>query len=298
MDVAGLTFRRIVEDIESLADRELRSTSRLGRGLANIPGLGAGVLDERNGSIARSLDELRRWAVELTPTEDMGPAAEARGLARFARRAPIHAYERRWARAQDSIEATVARLRDAVTRLRADNAGVAEEQLALETQIGTLTGYSQLTQKLDERLTSYVDAVDQADPTRADVVRRELLLAARGRRREILTQLTVAIQARAALRIIEENNRELIDAVTSATTSTIGVLQAGATVRQALEMRRLQAGLPISALEDRDRGGQVPEAETLQRAWADVSETLNQVERLRRRVAESAAMLARLGLQG
>jgi hypothetical protein len=75
------------------------------------------------------------------------------------------------------------------------------------------------------------------------------------------------------------------------------VLQAGAAVRQALEMRRLQARLPVSAREDRDSGRHIPEAESLQRAWADVGETLNQVERLRRRVAESAAMLVRSDLR-
>lgn len=192
----------------------------------------------------------------------------------------------------------MARLRDAVTRLRADNAVVAEEQLALETQIGTLTGYSHVSQQLDERLSSHADAVSQADPTRADVLRRELLLGVRRRRGEILTQLTVAIQGKAALLIIEENNHELIDAVTTATTSTIGVLQTAATVRQALEMqRRLRTGLGVSALEDLDSGHHVPEAESLQRAWADVGETLNQVERLRRRVAESASMLVRSDLR-
>jgi len=268
----------------------------LGARLANITGLGSSVLDERNGPIARSLDELRRWAVELTPADDVGSSPAARRFGIFARRDSMQAYERRWARAQNSIEAAVARLRDAVSRLRADNAVVAEEQLALDTQIGALTGYSQVSQELDERLTSHVDSVGQTDATRADVLRRELLLGVRRRRQEILTQLTVAIQGKAALRIIEENNRELIGAVTSATSSTIGVLQTGAAVRQAIEMHRLQAGLSTRASEDRGSVSLEPEAESLQRAWADVSEALTQVEKLRRRVAESAAMLARSGL--
>jgi uncharacterized protein YaaN involved in tellurite resistance len=297
VDVSGGEFRRLVEDIESLAARELRSGSRLG-GLTNIPGVRAGVLDEWEGAIARSLDELRRWAHELTLTDDVGSAPATRKFGIFARRDPMRAYERRWAQAQKPIEAIVARLRDAVTGLRADNAVVAEEQLALETRIGTLTGYSLLSQQLDERLSSHADAIGQADPTRADVLRRELLLAVRRRRNEILTQLTVAIQGKAALRIIAENNRELIDAVTTASTSTISVLQTGAVVRQALEMkRRLRAALRVNALDDRDNGHHVPEAESLQRAWADLGETLNQVERLRRRVAESASMLVRSNMR-
>src|ERR1700737_3843722 len=99
----------------------------LGRGLGTIPGLGAGVLDERNGSIARSLDELRRWARELTPADDVGSAPATPRFGIFNRPDPTRDYEKRWARAQKLIEATVARLRDAVTRLRADNAAAAEE---------------------------------------------------------------------------------------------------------------------------------------------------------------------------
>lgn len=298
VDVAAPEFRRLAEDVESLAGRELRSAGMQGRGLAALPGRSADVLDERNGSIARSLEELRRWARELTPGGEFGPGPRAKRFGIFARSDPAQAYEKRWARAQQPIEATVSRLRQAVARLRADNAALAEEQLALDTQIGVLTGYSRLSQQLDERLTSYVDDLGHADPTRADILRRELLLEVRRRRGEILTQLTVATQGRAALRIIEENNLELIDAVTSATTGTIGVLQTAALVRQALNMRRLmQAGLRRGDLANRDGGGQVPEAETLQQAWADVGETLNQVERLRRQVSESAALLARSDLR-
>jgi hypothetical protein len=276
VDVAGPAFRRLVEDVASLAGRELRSAGMGGRGLAAIPGRSADVLDERNGSIARSLEELRRWARELTPGDEFGPGRPATRFGIFARSDPAQAYEKRWARAQQPIE----------------------EQLALDTQIGALTGYSRLSQQLDERLTSYVDDLAQADPTRADILRRELLLEVRRRRGEILTQLTVATQGRAALRIIEENNLELIDAVTSATTGTIGVLQTAALVRQALSMRRhLQAGLRQGDLANRDGGGQVPETETLQQAWADVGETLNQVERLRRQVSESAALLTRSDLR-
>ncbi|MDP9325061.1 MAG: toxic anion resistance protein [Candidatus Dormibacteraeota bacterium] len=283
--------------MESLADRELRSAGVRGRGLATIAGRGADVLDERNGSIARSLEDLRRWARELTPRDELGSGPPARRLGIFARGDRARSYEKRWARAQQPIEAIVARLRQAVARLRADNAALAEEQLALDTQIGALTSYSQLSRQLDERLTSHLDALGKADPTRADILRRELLLEVRRRRGEILTQLTVAIQGRAAMRIIEENNRELIDAVASATTGTIGVLQTAALVRQALNMRRhLQAGLRQGDLANRDVGGQVPEAETLQRAWTDVGETLNQVERLRRQLTESAAMLTRSDL--
>lgn len=294
MDLAGPEFRRLVEDVQSLAERELRSASGLGGGLAAISSLSADVLDDRNGSITRSLDELRRWARELIPTDDLGAAPAGRRFGIFSRPDRTRAYEQSWTRAQKPLQATVARLRDAVAQLRADNAMVADEQLAIDTRIATLNDYSKLAQQLDERLGSVVEALTGVDDTRADVLKRELLVEVRQRRTTILTQLTVAIQAKAALRIIEENNLELIDAVTSATTGTIGVLQTAATVGQALEVRRrLQTGLQRRAVEDRDRGHQIPEEEALKRAWADVGETLNQVERLRRQVSESAAMLTR-----
>jgi uncharacterized protein YaaN involved in tellurite resistance len=266
--------------------------------LAEISGRGAAVFDEQNGSIGRSLDELRRWARELAPVGEAGSARPGRRFGIFPGRDATKAYERRWFEAQQALVGTVARLHDAVTQLRGDNAVVAEEQLATETQIGTISDYAELARELDERLSSMIETLHSVDVGRADILRSELLFGLRQRRQQILTQLTVAMQARAALRIIEENNLELIDAITSTTNGTLAVLQTGATVRQALEVRRrLQAGIRRRATEDGDGGKQIPEAEALQHAWADVGETLNQVERLRRQVNETAAMFLRSDLR-
>ncbi len=296
VDVTGQQFRRLVEDVESLAGRELRSTSTLARGLAALSGRGDGVLDEQDGSIARSLDELRRWARDLAPPSS-GVARARRRFGIFPARESARDYQELWARAQQSIDATVARLREAMSGLRAANAGLQETQLALHTEIATLTRYAEMAEQLDQRLSAHIDSISQADPQRAAVLRRELLVEVRRRRQEILTQVAVGAQGGAALRIIEESNRELIDAVTSATSGILVVVQTGAAARQALEMRRrLQTGRAARAAALPDRRS-VVEAEALQRAWADVGETLNEVERLRRLVLESAATLARSDLR-
>jgi uncharacterized protein YaaN involved in tellurite resistance len=299
VDVSGREFRRLVEDVESLADRELRSASALGRGLAAISSRGVAVLDEQNGSIARCLNDLRRWARELAPIGELGPTSADRRFGIFGKPNPMRADEKRWARGRQALEETVATLRDAVARLRTDNARVAEEQLATATQIATLSDYSELAQQLDERLGSLIATLEFVDANRAGILKRELLFELRQRRKEILMQLAISTQGGAALRIIEENNLELIDAITAATTGTLGVLQTAAAARQALDVRRrLQAGLRAGrATEARHGGSQIPEYEALQQAWADVGDTLNQVERLRRQVNEAAAMLVRSDLR-
>ncbi|MEA2645444.1 MAG: hypothetical protein QOE92_527 [Chloroflexota bacterium] len=284
----GSDFRRLVEDVESLAERELRSVAMVGRRLEVLPG---GVLEERNGSAARGLDELRRRARDLTLTGGLDSGRAAPRFRIFPRRDPARAYLDRWARAQKSIEGIVVRLRDAATRLRQDSAQIAEELLALDSQVATLTRYANLSQRLDERLSSHIDGISQADPSRAAILRQELLLVVRTRRRDILTNLTVAIQGQAALRILEENNDQLVDAISRATTSVTAALQTGAVVRQALELRRrLQAGLDGDGAEP-EVGESGTASATVAQAWAEVRETLNEVERLRRRVVEAAAAL-------
>ncbi|HXA43757.1 MAG TPA: toxic anion resistance protein [Candidatus Solibacter sp.] len=283
-------FRRLVDDASTLADRELRSSATLGGSLLQISDRGAALLDEREGTIAKSLDQLRRWAAALAPPAGTEPR-RGRRLGIFPAPNPARVYARRWAEAEESIQETVANLRDAAGQLRAENARVAEEDLAAETQIRALTEYGALAKDLDARLSSLVEATVPVDGARAEALKLDVLYELRRRQTDILTQLAVATQARAALRVIEQNNQQLIDAITTATTTTLGALQTAAAVGQALEVRRHLQGLRTGA----DGGEAIPATQALQQAWTDVGETLNQVERLRRQVAESAALLARSG---
>ena len=288
----GPELGRLIEDVESLADRELRSAAALASRLALIP---TGLAAERTGALARGLEELRRQVADLTSAPGSGDSV-GRWSRIVGRREPGDPYDRRWARARKPIQESVGRLRDSVTRLRLDRARLAGDQLALDNQVGTLMRYADLSRHLDERLSAFIDGGADGDPQKAQALQAELLPVVRRRRQEILMQLAVATQGQAALRILQEDNDALVDAITTATASTLDVLQTVSAVRQALELRR-RLGVGRRAAGSTHRGADVPGLDSRDRALAEVGATLNLVESLRRRVLESAAALVQPDLR-
>ncbi len=71
------------------------------------------------------------------------------------------------------------------------------------------------------------------------MLQEDILYPVRRRRQEILTQLAVAVQGYAALRVVEVNNRELVRAVRTATTTTVAALRTAVMVAQALTNQKL-----------------------------------------------------------
>ncbi|MEA2684278.1 MAG: hypothetical protein QOK05_2606 [Chloroflexota bacterium] len=288
-DVGAPGFRRIVDDVESLADREMHAAAGIGRRLAGVTGGGLAAADDGERSVTRNLAELRRWAADLVPPSDLevGPRRRVMGL--IPRRDPARAYEDRWSDAQAPLAAAVAVLGEAVAALRADNARLDQESVALATGIATLTEYAGLTERLDLLLEAYAGALPGSEATRAEAIRSELLFAVRRRRQEILTQLAVAQQGHAALEIIQEHNRDLIAAVNNATLTTVAAVQTAAAAIQAVQARRrLDQRLEATAAA----GPPGSEVDAIRRAWDGVAVTLNEAETLRRQVLESAARLS------
>ena len=70
-----------------------------------------------------------------------------------------------------------------------------------------------MAERLDNALETRIATIEASDPDRARALREDVLFPVRHRRQEILTQLAVAVQGYAALRVVEINNRELVRAV-------------------------------------------------------------------------------------
>jgi uncharacterized protein YaaN involved in tellurite resistance len=197
----------------------------------------------------------------------------------------VRGYLSKWAGAEEHVERLVGTLRDAEARLTEDNAAIAQEQVAFWTQLSTLRQYDYLSERLDAGLSRRIDAV--ADPERARRLRQDLLFAVRRRRQEILTQLAVAVQGHAALEIIEDNNRAVIRAIQSATTSMMAAMQTALAVSQALaNQRRLTQQLEVL-------DSPTQQVEVLQRAWVELSATLDQLDADRERAVASMAASVR-----
>ena len=93
----------------------------------------------------------------------------------------------------------------------------------------TLRQYAFLAGRLDEELTARIAGAEDVRAgapaaERVNSLRLDVLPIVRRRRREILTQLSIVMQGYAALRIVEDDNAEVIRAVASTISTTTAAL--------------------------------------------------------------------------
>jgi uncharacterized protein YaaN involved in tellurite resistance len=164
-----------------------------------------------------------------------------------------------------------------------------------------------MAEKLDTGLEAQINHVAIGDPERAKVLQEDILYPVRRRRQEILTQLAVAVQGYAALRVVEVNNRELVRAVRTATTTTVAALRTAVMVAQALTNQRLVSE-QVKAVNEttssmieststvlREQTATVESQATspgidmgsLQRAWDNVFSALDQIDTYKLRALEA-----------
>lgn len=154
----------------------------------------------------------------------------------------------------------------------------------------TLRQYAFLAQRLDERLTAWIDSAEIDDAARARSLRLDVLPVVRRRRQEILTQLTIVMQGYAALRIVEDDNAEVIRSVASTISTTTAALRtavmvAGAAASHRMALERLGAArLAASTMNDHaaalEAGVTGPEGRVaaLREAWGEVYAALDRVD--------------------
>ncbi|HEY6469285.1 MAG TPA: toxic anion resistance protein [Candidatus Dormibacteraeota bacterium] len=240
VDVHGDDYRRRVDDIDSLADREIRTTSDMSNRLLDRPTRAMQGLGQGDAPIAKSLLDLRRSVEELNPAKHdltQGGPRKLLGVIPFGDR--VRAYFAKYQKSQSHIEGIVGALREGGGELEKDNAAIAQEQKGLWSQMESLRQYAYMAEKLDTGLEAQVNHIAIGDPERAKVLQEDILYPVRRRRQEILTQLAVAVQGYAALRVVEVNNRELVRAVRTATTTTVAALRTAVMVAQALTNQKL-----------------------------------------------------------
>ncbi|HEY7969493.1 MAG TPA: toxic anion resistance protein [Candidatus Limnocylindrales bacterium] len=160
--------------------------------------------------------------------------------------------------------------------LETDNAALAQQEQALWREIETLRQYAALAARIDQLLADHVDGLQAADPTRAHALRVDVLFAVRRRRRDLLLQLAVATQGYSALRLIEQDNLEVIWALRSATTTTVSALRA-ASLASLATTNRAEVGRSAS---DGSTVG------SLRQTLTDMVSALDAVEQRRRTTLE------------
>jgi uncharacterized protein YaaN involved in tellurite resistance len=308
IDVHGDEYRRRVGDIDSLADREIRTTSDMSNRLLDRPTRAMHGLGQGDAPIAKSLLDLRRSVEDLNPAKHdltQGGSRKLLGVIPFGDR--VRAYFAKYQKSQSHIEGIVGALREGGGELEKDNAAIAQEQKALWSQMETLRQYAYMAEQLDGGLETQINHVAIGDPERAKVLQEDILYPVRRRRQEILTQLAVAVQGYAALRVVEVNNRELVRAVRTATTTTVAALRTAVMVAQALTNQRLVSD-QVKAVNEttsamiestssvlREQTATVEQQAaspgidmgSLQRAWDNVFAALDQIDTYKLRALEA-----------
>lgn len=190
---------------------------------------------------------------------------------------------RRSARIQHRIDEILGALGEGGRALEQDTAMLLQEQHVLRTQIQMLERYAFMAERMDERL---AERLRDVGPQEAALARDDVQLPLRGRRADLATQLAVALQASAALRIVEQNNRDLIGAIRTATGTTIAALRTSQLVGDALR-ERIDVGRAVAGRDSGSAAAAVAArvgAATLQDAWDDVFAAIQRVEDVKQHV--------------
>lgn len=296
LDVHTEAYRRRVGELATLGDREVRTTSEISNRLLDRPTRALGLLGG-GGSIGARLVDLRHTVEDLNPARyNLRGGRKLLGVIPLSSR--LTQYFDRYAKAQKHINGIVGALEDGRAELDKDTAAISQEQKSLWTEMETLRQYAYMAGRLDTELESRLDAIEPEDSEKARVLREDMLFPIRQRRQEILTQLAVAAQGYAALRVVERNNHELGRAVRRATTTTVAALRTAVMVAQALADQRQVADqvravnqitsemLEATSAVLRDQSADVEPLTTgtgvdmgsLQRAWDNVFAALDQID--------------------
>ena len=289
--VGSPEFARTVDAIDHLGERDFIATSAMsGRVLDRRFGAMNGLLAVK-APLARQLAELRKSAARLDPgTIKLGSRRSAHDEV-----AEIDRYFERFSKAQPHLESLLASLTEGRLALEQDNAAILSEQASLATEMETLRQYAFLAGRLDEELTARIAGAEDVRAgapaaERVNSLRLDVLPIVRRRRREILTQLSIVMQGYAALRIVEDDNAEVIRAVASTISTTTAALRTAVMVANAAASHRLAleqldaARLAASALSGHaaalEAGVTGPEGRVamLREAWGEVYAALDRVD--------------------
>lgn len=298
-DVHSDEYRRGVADINGIGQREIVATSEMSNRLLDRPVRAMNGILEGKAPVSKSLIDLRHSVEDLNPARydlSRGGPRKVLGVIPFGDR--LRSYFDRYEKAQGHINGIVNALGQSRTELERDNAAIAQEQRSLWTEMETLRQYAFMAQRLDETLEASIDGIASTDAARARALREDILFPVRHRRQDILTQLAVATQGYAALRVVEKNNEEVIRAIQTATTTTVAALRTAVMVAQALTSQRLVVD-QLKAVNDvtsgmiegtssllREQSAEVQTQATsagvdlaaLQRAWDSVFAALDQID--------------------
>lgn len=303
VDANSPQFGEKVDQITRMGQEQVRAAAAMSNRFLDRP---VRAMDG-DGSVGKDLAELRRTVEDLDPGRQgklSGPR-KILGIIPFGNK--IKNYFDSYTSAQGHIASILQRLESGKKELHLDNAAIDTERQKLWAAMGELEQMIHIAKTLDGKLEQKALELDSSDPAKAKALRESALFYVRQRTQDLLTQMAVSVQGYLALDLVKKNNVELVKGVDRASTTTVGALRTAVTVAQAMTNQRLVLG-QITALNKttsdiidstsallREQTAQIHEQaasatiplETLQRAFQNIYDTMDEVDNFKVRALDS-----------
>ncbi|MCL6250299.1 toxic anion resistance protein [Altererythrobacter sp. KTW20L] len=302
LDAKSPDFGQKVDQITNMGRKEIMAAAGMSNRFLDRP---VRAMDQEGG-VGTDLAELRRTVEDLDPgRQGKLTGRKLFGIIPFGNK--LKNYFDSYTSAQSHIQAILARLASGKDELLMDNAAIDVERQKLWDAMGNLEQMIHIARTLDERLEERAADLDATDPEKAKAIRETALFYVRQRTQDLLTQMAVSVQGYLALDLVKKNNVELVKGVDRASTTTVGALRTAVTVAQAMTNQRLVLG-QITALNTttaniidstgkllRENTAQIHEQaasstiplETLQRAFQNIYDTMDEVDSFKLRALDS-----------
>ena len=303
VDANSPQFGEKVDQITRMGQEQIRAAAAMSNRFLDRP---VRAMDA-DGSVGKDLAELRRTVEDLDPGRKGKLSAPRKllGIIPFGNK--LKNYFDSYTSAQGHISEILKRLESGKKELHLDNAAIDTERQKLWAAMGELEQMIHIAKTLDERLEQKALELDSSDPAKAKALRESALFYVRQRTQDLLTQMAVSVQGYLALDLVKKNNVELVKGVDRASTTTVGALRTAVTVAQAMTNQRLVLG-QITALNKttsdiidststllREQTAQIHEQaaastiplETLQRAFQNIYDTMDEVDAFKVRALDS-----------
>lgn len=302
LDAKSPDFGQKVDQITNMGRKEIMAAAGMSNRFLDRP---VRAMDQETG-VGADLSELRRTVEDLDPgRRGKMTGRKLFGIIPFGNK--LKNYFDSYTSAQGHIQAILARLASGKDELLMDNAAIDLERQKLWEAMGNLEQMIHIAGTLDQRLGDKAAELDATDPEKAKAIRETALFYVRQRKQDLLTQMAVSVQGYLALDLVKKNNVELVKGVDRASTTTVGALRTAVTVAQAMTNQKLVLG-QITALNQTTAGiidstgqllrkntAQIHEQaasstipmETLQRAFQNIYDTMDEVDSFKLRALES-----------
>ena len=302
-DANSPEFGEKVDQIARMGQEQIRAAAGHSNRFLDRP---VRAMDADSG-VGKDLAELRRTVEDLDPGKRgalSGPR-KLLGIIPFGNK--LKNYFDSYTSAQGHISEILKSLESGKKELILDNAEIDNERKKLWEAMGELEQMIHIAKTLDARLEAKAIELDGSDPAKAKALRESALFYVRQRTQDLLTQMAVTVQGYLALDLVKKNNVELVKGVDRASTTTVGALRTAVTVAQAMTNQRLVLGQitalnqttsdiidstskllreQTAAIHEQAASSTIP-LETLQRAFQNIYDTMDEVDNFKVRALDS-----------